>query len=88
MKNSSKLLALGLVLFLGACSLSAEDTAFLDRVKGKTAYEEATHDTKVGVFSSDGKEYPIEGAPAAAVFQKLLMLILLNTHSKGLLLLL
>ena len=70
MRNSSKLLALGLVLFLGACSLSAEDTAFLDRVKGKTAYVEATYDTKIGVFNSNGKEFAVEGAPEAAVFSK------------------
>ncbi len=60
MKNSSKLLALGLVLFLGACSLSAEDEGFLGKVKGKTAYSNATtqDDTsKIGVFSADGKEF-------------------------------
>ncbi len=60
MRNSSKLLALGLVLFLGACSLSAEDTAFLDKVKGKTAFDDATTQddtTKIGSFSKDGKEF-------------------------------
>ena len=60
MRNSSKLLALGLVLFLGACSLSAEDEGFLGKVKGKTAYGNATTQddtTKIGTFNSDGKEF-------------------------------
>ena len=68
MRNSSKLLALGLVLFLGACSLSAEDEAFLGKVKGKTAYSsETTQDdsTKIGAFNADGKEFtPLSPRPA------------------------
>ena len=55
MKNSSKLLALGLVLFLGACSVSPD--AFLESVKGKTVYmgTDATGQEN-GIFSADGKE--------------------------------
>ena len=61
MKNSSKLLALGLVLFLGACSAAEGD--FLKKVEGKTAYSsETTQDetTLTGTFSKDGKEFKYE----------------------------
>ena len=62
MKNSSKLLALGLVLFLGACSAAEGD--FLKKVEGKTAYSSETTQndgTKVGTFSSDGKTFTFAG---------------------------
>ncbi len=62
MKNSSKLLALGLVLFLGACSAAEGD--FLKKVEGKTAYSSETtqnDNTKVGTFSSDGKTFTFSG---------------------------
>ena len=62
MKNSSKLLALGLVLFLGACSAAEGD--FLKKVEGKTAYalEAMTDVSKIGSFSSNGKEFtPVIG---------------------------
>jgi len=54
MRNSSKLLALGLVLFLGACSAAEGD--FLKKVENKTAYlgTDATGDN-MGTFSADGK---------------------------------
>ena len=56
MKNSLQLLALGLVLFLGACSVSPD--AFLESVKGKTVYmgTDATGQEN-GTFSSDGKTF-------------------------------
>ena len=54
MKNSLQLLALGLVLFLGACSTTEGD--FLKKVEGKTMYYEASPATAVGAFSSDGKK--------------------------------
>ena len=53
MKNSSKLLALGLVLFLGACSAAEGD--FLKKVEGKTAYNDAAYTQEIFTFSSDGK---------------------------------
>ena len=68
MKNSSKLLALGLVLFLGACSAAEGD--FLKKVEGKTAYADKDFASKIGAFSSDGKKLTIEGAPEAGVFSK------------------
>ena len=49
MKNSSKLLALGLVLFLGACSAAEGD--FLAKVQGKTVAEMQQK------FSADGKTF-------------------------------
>ena len=56
MKNSSKLLALGLVLFLGSCSALKEE--YLDKVKGKTMYNNIaqTGADIIGTFNSDGKE--------------------------------
>ena len=55
MKNSSKLLALGLVLFLGACSATEGD--FLKKVEGKTAYSDGAYTQEMFAFSSDGKSY-------------------------------
>ena len=52
MQRSSKLLALGLVLFLGACSVA--EGKFLDKVSGKTM-SDGTDD--MGKFSSDGKTF-------------------------------
>ena len=49
MQRSSKLLALGLVLFLGACSVA--EGKFLDKVSGKTVVELAQK------FSADGKTF-------------------------------
>ena len=54
MKKSSLLLALGLVLFLGACSTMEED--FLNKVQGKTAYRAANQTQAIGTFSSNGKK--------------------------------
>ena len=69
MKNTTQLLALGLVLFLGSCSVV--DGKFLDKVKGKTASKLVAlgaPEVVVGTFSSDGKRfdwnnppYPYEG---------------------------
>ena len=61
MKNSSKLLALGLILFLGACSLV--DDKFLDKVKGKTAHVRGTN-VEIGTFSSNGKRFDWVVSPA------------------------
>ena len=57
MKNSLQLLALGLVLFLGACSVSPD--AFLESVKGKTMYSAATMlpANEMGTVSADGKTF-------------------------------
>ena len=55
MKNSSQLLALGLVLFLGACSTTEE--SFLDKVKGKTVYGDASFTDAGPSFSADGKTF-------------------------------
>ena len=64
MKKSSKLLALGLILFLGACSLV--DDKFLDKVKGKTANKVviAPPDEPIGTFSSNGKSFDWVVSPA------------------------
>ena len=64
MKNSLQLLALGLVLFLGACSVSPD--AFLESVKGKTMYTDVAMTEEFGVFSADGKDF------AGAKFDKML----------------
>ena len=54
MKKSILNVALLSVLFvLGACSVSPD--AFLDSVKGKTAYSDAAMTQEYGVFSADGK---------------------------------
>ena len=60
MRNSLKLLALGLVLFLEACSVSPD--AFLENVKGKTVYEteEMSAESKIGTFSADSKIFDRE----------------------------
>ena len=63
MKNSSKLLGLGLVLFLGACSAAEGD--FLKKVEGKTAFFDAAHTEEFAKFSADGKSF---GADPAATF--------------------
>ena len=65
MRNSSKLLALGLVLFLGACSAAEGD--FLKKVEGKTAYADKDYASKIGAFSSDGKKFTPEGSVGQAV---------------------
>ena len=61
MKNSLQLLALGLVLFLGACSVTeTNEDKFLNKVKGKTAYNSKTTQddtTAMGTFSADGKDF-------------------------------
>ena len=72
MKNSLQLLALGLVLFLGACSNGEPngdkdtvtpptiETKFLDKVANKTAYDNATtqdETTKIGTFNANGKTF-------------------------------
>ena len=59
-KNLSKLLALALVLFLGACS-SAEES-FLDEVKEKTVQTtvetgDGSFEKPLGTFSADGKTF-------------------------------
>ena len=57
MKKSILSIALGLVLFLGACSVA--EGKFLDKVKGKTVYEAATMlpADEIGTFSADGKTF-------------------------------
>ena len=65
MKNSSKLLALGLVLFLGACSTTEDN--FFQKVKNKTISQEWTviredgsrgyDGYTMGKFSTNGKLY-------------------------------
>ena len=60
MKNTTQLLALGLILFLGACT--ATEGNFLDKIKGKTAYEQATYETKYGTFDADGKKFILNDA--------------------------
>ena len=60
MKNTTQLLALGLVLFLGSCSTMEEN--FLDKVANKTAYDDATltaDANNYGTFSSDGKKFTL-----------------------------
>ena len=57
MNISSKSLGLGLVLFLGACSVT--EGKFLENVKGKTMYADAKMTTEclIGTFSADGKTF-------------------------------
>ena len=60
MKNTTQLLALGLVLFLGSCSTMEEN--FLDKVANKTAYDDATltaDANNYGTFSPDGKKFTL-----------------------------
>ena len=57
MKNTTQLLALGLVLFLGSCSV-VEDK-FLDKVKGKKFFSTAAATTVRGEFSGDGRSLDI-----------------------------
>ena len=61
MKNSSKLLALGLVLFLGACSAAEGD--FLKKVENKTMVDSTQSALSFGTFSADGKSITVEGSP-------------------------
>ena len=71
MKNTTQLLALGLILFLGACT--ATEGNFLDKIKGKTAYEDATTQddtTKIGIFSSDGRTFTFPDDPDVLTFVK------------------
>lgn len=68
MKNSLQLLALGLVLFLGACSVSPD--TFLAKVKGKTMVDSAESAASYGTFSTDGKTITIEGSPTAYTFKE------------------
>ena len=57
MKNLSKLLA-GLVLLLGSCS-AIEEGNFLKKVKGKTAYDDATLTTDVANYTISAVTYLI-----------------------------
>lgn len=52
--NFSKLLALSLVLFLGACSTTEDN--FFKKVINKTIYDDVTQANSLGVFTSDGKK--------------------------------
>ena len=75
MKNSLQLLALGLVLFLGACSVTEKTTEdkFLDKIKDKTAYENATtqdNTTKYGTFTADGKTFTFSDGSGVLPFVK------------------
>ena len=57
MKKTTQLLALGLVLFLGACSTTEKTTEdkFLDKVKGKKITSTGVHIIVRGEFSEDGR---------------------------------
>ena len=71
MKNLSKLLA-GLVLLLGSCS-AIEEGNFLKKVKGKTAYDDATlttDDAKIGIFSEDGTIFTFDNQSLVLTFVK------------------
>ena len=62
MNISSKLLGLGLVLFLGACSVT--EGKFLDKVKGKTA-SMLIGNAEIGTFSEDGKKFTWKTYPGS-----------------------
>ena len=77
MKNSLKLLALGLVLFLGACATVVEEpaevdpTGFLGKVLNKTMFMDAGLTQTKGAFSEDGKIFTIPNTvPTVFVFTK------------------
>ena len=77
MKNSLKLLALGLVLFLGACATVIEEpaevdpTGFLGKVLNKTMFMDAGLTQTKGAFSEDGKSFTIPNTvPTVFVFTK------------------
>ena len=57
MKNSLQLLALGLVLFLGACSTTEDN--FVKKIEGKSVYTDEAMLHENGTFSSDGKKFTI-----------------------------
>ena len=60
MKNTTQLIALGLILFLGSCT--ATEGNFLDKIKGKTAYDDPTltaDANNYGTFSPDGKKFTL-----------------------------
>ena len=67
MNISSKSLGLGLVLFLGACSVT--EGKFLDKVAGKEAYEftvsPAPVSVLIGTFSEDGKKFTWKTYPGS-----------------------
>lgn len=54
MKFIKNIALLGILVVLGACSVSPEEQAFFNRVKGKTVYGVPTNQL-LGSFSSDGK---------------------------------
>ena len=67
MKVLQNLAVLTAVVFIGACSTapSADESAFLDAVKGKTA---TTSDGETAKFSADGREVTL--GLSTAVFEK------------------
>ena len=77
MKNSLKLLTLGLVLFLGACVAVVENptevdpTGFLGKVLDKTMFMDVGLTQTKGAFSLDGKNFTIPNFnPTVFVFIK------------------
>ena len=56
MKSIKNLAMLGMLVILGACSLSEEDKAFFELVKGKKVILVSDNST-VGTFSTDGQTF-------------------------------
>ena len=57
MKSIKNITLLAMLMVLGACSISKEDQAFLDLVKNKSVYRDATKTELQGKFSSDGQTF-------------------------------
>ena len=68
MKNSLQLLGLGLVLFLGACSVSPD--TFLAKVKNTTMVDSTQSALSFGTFDATGKTITIEGSPLKYTFKE------------------
>ena len=57
MKSIKNITLLAMLMVLGACSLSENEEAFFNTVKGKKVHLTDRGETLIGEFSSDGQTY-------------------------------